>query len=309
MDEKVLANENPTPKSCPVKNFFLDVIRGIAIGVAFIIPGFSGGSIAAILGIYERLITAIADIFKDFKKSFITILPIGLGMVCGIISLLYPLGWALERYPLPTVCLFVGLSLGALPSITDKLKGKFKITNAFSLFIPLAFALVLSFLPIGKDVDLLSLSLGGYILLIIIGFVGSSALVVPGISGSMLLLILGYYNPLIKLITENLLNGINVSKSILVLGLVALGIAVGFVFISVIMKKLLANYPRGTHFAILGFILASIPTVYVSTAKDAGMTIKTLPTSLLHWIFCVVLLFVGIALALGVVIASKKKKQ
>ena len=59
-----------------LKTFLLDVVRGCAIGVAFIIPGFSGGSVAAILGIYEKLVGAIADIFKDFKRSVLTILPI-----------------------------------------------------------------------------------------------------------------------------------------------------------------------------------------------------------------------------------------
>ena len=54
-----------------MKNFFLDILRGFGIGLAFIIPGFSGGSIAAILGIYEKLVGAIADIAKDFKKSFL----------------------------------------------------------------------------------------------------------------------------------------------------------------------------------------------------------------------------------------------
>ena len=114
-----------------LKSFLIDVVRGCAIGVAFIIPGFSGGSVAAILGIYEKLVGAIADIFKDFKKSILTLLPILIGMVCGIVALLFPLEWALGAYPIPTVCIFVGLALGGLPSITDKLGGKIKVTNIF----------------------------------------------------------------------------------------------------------------------------------------------------------------------------------
>ena len=290
-----------------LRSFLLDVARGAAIGVAFIIPGFSGGSIAAILGIYEKLIGAIADIFKSFKKSILTLLPIALGMVCGVIALLFPLGWALEAYPIPTVCIFVGLALGGLPSITDKLTGKIKPTNVLAFAIPLAAAASLSFLPIGSDIDLFTLGFGGYVLLFIVGLVGSSALVVPGISGSMLLLILGYYNPLVSMMTDNLLRGENVGVSISVLATAGAGIAVGFVLISVIMKKLLASCPRGTYFAILGFILGSIPTVFISTAKESGLGFSSLMPNALYWAVSAVLLLLGVAGSLSLVIFSKKK--
>ena len=296
----------PEQKKSKLRDFFLDVIRGFAIGIAFIIPGFSGGSIAAILGIYEKLIGAIADIFKNFKKSILTLLPIAIGMVIGVVSLLFPLGWALESFPFPTVCLFVGLAIGGLPSITDKLRGKIKTANIAACAIPLIAAASLSFLPVSGDVNLFGLNLGGYLLLVIIGLVGSTALVVPGISGSMLLLIFGYYNPIVNMITDHLLAGKDVGTSFAVLGCTALGIGIGFILISKIMKFLLKNYPRGTYFAILGFIVGSIPAIYMSTAKEAGFTLSTLPTSVLHWIMCIVMLAVGFALSFSLVLYSKR---
>ena len=140
----------------------------------------------------------------------------------------------------------------------------------------------------------------------IIGLVGSTALVVPGISGSMLLLIFGYYNPIVNMITDHLLAGKDVGTSFAVLGCTALGIGIGFILISKIMKLLLKNYPRGTHFAILGFIVGSIPAIYMSTAKEAGFTLSTLPTSVLHWIMCIVMLAVGFALSFSLVLYSKR---
>lgn len=293
--------------STGAKDFLLDIIRGVAIGVAFIIPGFSGGSIAAILGIYEKLIGAIADIFKSFKKSLLTLLPIAIGMVCGVVALLFPLGWALEAYPIPTVCIFVGLALGGLPSITDKLGGRITLTNVVAFTLPLVAAAAMSFLPVGADIDLFSLNFGGYVLLFAVGLVGSSALVVPGISGSMLLLILGYYNPIVATITDNLLRGENVGVSLSVLLTVGAGIAIGFIVISVIMKKLLATCPRGTYFAILGFILGSVPTVFISTAKESGLAFSALMPNALYWVISALLLLLGIALSLSLVILSKKK--
>lgn len=290
-----------------LKSFLIDVVRGCAIGVAFIIPGFSGGSVAAILGIYEKLVGAIADIFKDFKKSILTLLPILIGMVCGIVALLFPLEWALGAYPIPTVCIFVGLALGGLPSITDKLGGKIKVTNIFAFVIPLAAAFSLSFLPIGSDIDLFSLGIGGYALLFIVGLVGSSALVIPGISGSMLLLILGYYNPIVSMVTDNLLQGKNVGLSLAVLGVTGLGVVVGFVLISVIMKRLLVSCPRGTHFAILGFILGSIPTIFISTVKESGLSFAALMPNWAFWLVSALLLLAGVAASLALVIFSKRK--
>ncbi len=296
-----------TKKNNAVKEFLLDIVRGMAIGIAFIIPGFSGGSIAAVLGIYEKLVGAVTDVFKSFTKSVITLLPIMIGMAIGVVSLMYPLTWALEAFPFPTVCLFVGLTFGALPSITDKLHGGSKATNSFALAIPLILALTLSFLPIVEDVDLFSLNFGGYVLLFVIGIVASAALVVPGISGSMLLLILGYYNPILKLATQHLLKGKDIGTSLTVLSVAGVGIVIGFVAISFLMKYLLRKYPCGTYFAILGFILGSIPTVYISTSKEAGYTLSTLPSNPLHWVMCVVMLAVGIAGPLLLMFYTKRK--
>ena len=288
--------------------FAFDVMYGICIGVAFIIPGFSGGSVAAILGIYERLISAIADVFKDFKSSIKTLLPIGLGMIVGIVSLLYPLSWALGKFPIPTVSLFVGLAIGGLPSITDKLKGeKIKFSTLTSFLVAMLLVISISFMPISTDKDLLNLSIGGYVLLFLIGLLGSSALVIPGISGSMLLLILGYYNPIINLVTEHLFLGNDVGTSITVLLITGIGVIVGFIGISIIMKRLFAKCPRATYAAILGFIIGSVPTIFVSAAKEADMTLSTLPESPLYWISSALLVLVGVAITYTLVVYSRKR--
>ena len=282
-----------------LKGYLADFAVGIAIGIAFIIPGFSGGSVAAILGVYEKLINAIANIFKEFKKSVITLLPIGLGLIVGALALMFPLGYFLEHFPLPTVSLFVGLAIGGIPSLSKNVKGKPTANNVIALSVPLTLALLLSFIPVGADVNLIGISFGGYLLLFLVGIIGSCALVVPGISGSMLLLILGYYNPIVNLITDHLFRLKDLTECILVLGSCGLGIVAGFFLISVFMKKMLTSYPRGTHFAIIGFIVGSLPTVYISTMKEAGMISSylapiSLPTSVFHYVVCIFLVLAGV---------------
>lgn len=298
-----------TAKQNKLVSFLLDVLRGVAIGVAFIIPGFSGGSVAAILGVYEKLVGAIADFFKHFKSSFFILLPIVLGMLLGVAALILPIQWGLKHYPMPTVTLFVGLALGGLPSVTDKMRGeppsKPTWKHLLACVLPLAAAALLCFLPLGKEVDLFHLNFGGYLLLVLIGIVGSAALVVPGISGSMLLLIFGYYNPVVRLITENLLHGQQVGICILVLACLAVGLVIGFFGISVLMKFLLKKFPRGTYFAIFGFIIGSVPAVYASVLRETGRILFSNPW---YWVVAAAMLLVGFALSFALVLWSKKKK-
>ena len=290
-------------------NFLADILRGAAIGVAFIIPGFSGGSVAAILGIYEKLVNAIADFFKTFKKSLFTLLPIAIGMLLGIAALIFPIKWGLAHYPIPTVSLFVGLALGGLPSVTDKVKGKPTAWQIVSLVVALGVAASLSFLPLAGEVDLFALEWWGYLLLIVIGAVGSCALVVPGISGSMLLLIFGYYNPVVRLVTENLVRGSEVGTCILVLLCLGVGVIAGFFAISVLMKFLLKRYPKATYFAIIGFIAGSVPAVYASTVRDCSEGLSALYSSPAYWVVSVILLLIGLGLSLLLVRYAKTREN
>ena len=289
--------------------FLTDILRGAAIGVAFIIPGFSGGSVAALLGIYEKLVGATADIFKTFKKSFFILLPILIGMVLGIAALIFPIQWGLAHYPIPTVTLFVGLSLGGLPSITDKVKGRPKLHNLLALIIPFLVAACLCFLPIGREVNLYGLNAEGYLLLVLIGMVGACALVVPGISGSMLLLIFGYYTPLVEVITKNLLKGSRVGVSILVLACTAVGVIIGFFAVSVLMRYLLKRFPRGTYFAILGFILGSVVAVYWVTVRATPASLAGLYSSPWYWVITAALFALGVTISYLLVWFARRKNK
>ena len=294
--------------------FLRDIASGACIGVAFIIPGFSGGSVAAILGIYEKLINAIAGIFKDTKNSIKTLLPILIGLVLGAAALLFPLEFLLERFPLPTVSVFVGLALGGIPTVYSRIDKGIGRMEAYPLAISLVLAAMLSFIPVGADVDLFNVGFGGYVLLFLVGVVGSCALVVPGISGSMLLLILGYYNPIVALVTEHLLKFEDLGKCVLVLGSCGLGIVVGFLFISIVMKQLLLKHPRATYAAIIGFIVGSLPSVYVSTLKSAGMIsqsfeIISLPASTFHYVVCIFLLILGATASYNFAVVAGKSVE
>lgn len=246
-----------------VKDFFKKFGIGAVIGAAMIIPGVSGGTIAVLCNIYDKLINAISDLRRDFKNSFMFLLPIALGAICAVAAIFYPLKLLFEVAPFPTVMLFLGLMLGGVPKLfKDGAKNGFKKINIISVLLPLAAVVGICFIPSLGEADLTAaMPIWGYFVLIIVGAVASCALVVPGVSGSMLLMIFGYYNSILNTVTAL---KTDFGHSLLVLALFALGILIGFFSIAKLMKLLMKKFPRGTFWAIFGFVIGSLPAILLT---------------------------------------------
>ena len=162
---------------------------------------------------------------------------------------------------MPTILLFAGLMLGSLPKLfKDTLKNGFKWTDIIAIVIPLVFVIGVCFIPSLGQADLgTGMPVWGYFVLILIGAVASCALVVPGVSGSLLLLIFGYYQPILNTVSALLTD---FGHSLLVLALFAVGLIIGFFSIAKLMRLLLKKFPRGTGWAIMGFVIGSIPALF-----------------------------------------------
>lgn len=248
--------------------------KGGAIGLAMIIPGVSGGTLAVLLGVYDRIIDSVGNIFKKFKKSFLFLLPIALGAVLAFAALYYPLKYALLYVPFPTILLFAGLMLGSIPDLVKKSeKNGFKKFDAIGLVIACILVVGICFIPNLGDVNLSSdMEVWRYFLLLLMGMLASCALVVPGVSGSMLMLIFGYYQPLL-----NTISALRVSfgHSVLVLGTFAAGLVVGFFTIAKLMQFLLKRFRRATYWSIVGFVIGSIPAVIITFFHEYGDNLTT----------------------------------
>lgn len=285
-----------------IKNSIFRTLKGAAIGVAIIIPGISGGTVAVLLEIYEEMIKAISSLRKEFKKSVLYLLPILIGMIIAFGIMYFPMKYALLYIPLQTISLFSGLMIGSCPKmITDAKKNGFKMINLISLIVPFLFVLGICFIPDMGDVDLsIDMPIINYLLLFIVGVVASYTLVIPGVSGSMFLLIIGYYHLIFNTISQIKTNP---GHSILVLMIFAIGLLVGFFTIAKIMKVLLEKYPRATYWAIVTFVICSIPAIYISfDYTKAVFNIITVITSSI----CVVLGIIGSYLV--TIVTNKKEK-
>lgn len=246
-----------------VKEFFKHFGIGAAIGVSVITPGISGGTIAVLFKIYDRIIDAVSNLRREFKKSILFLLPILIGAVCGLAALYFPLSYALDHAPLPTVLLFTGLMIGSFPKMfKDAFKYGIKKLDSIAIILPVALVVGICFIPGLGDVDLsVNMPIYGYFLLILVGALASCALVVPGISGSMLLLILGYYDSILNTVSAL---KTSLGHSILVLALFAAGVLIGFFSIAKLMKLFLTRFPRTTYWAIIGFVVGSVAAPFIT---------------------------------------------
>lgn len=286
------------------KDSLLDLLKGMCIGVACIVPGVSGGTLAVILNIYDRLIEAIGNITKHFKESMKTLIPVALGAICGVVALVFPLKFAIEYIPLPIVSLFVGFIIGGLPGLTDKVKKKPTLPGAFSAILALAFIIGICFIPTGSDFNVATMNWSGYLIFFLVGIIGSTALVIPGISGSMLLLILGFWEPILNVAAE-LMHFDNVGRNILILGSFAVGCLLGFILISKLMHFLLKRYEYATFMAIIAFIVGSIFSIYFTLEKPFTSSLPPYG----HILLSIGLLVVGLVISLFITISGKRRKS
>lgn len=242
-----------------MKNDLLLMIKGFFIGVANVIPGVSGGTIAITMGIYERLINAISHFFSNLKENIKLLISVGIGAGLAVLLMSKLISYSLDNYPIPTTIFFIGLILGGMPMLFKKTKGDYRnIPNSLILLISFVLVLELTFLGSGNNVvSLDNLDITGYILLILVGIIAAATMVIPGISGSFVLMLLGYYKPIIETVGD-LTNFNNIVHNMLILIPFGIGVLIGIILISKIIEFLLKKYETKTYFAIIGIVLASI---------------------------------------------------
>lgn len=245
-------------------NFILDIIKGVLIGVANAIPGVSGGTMMVSMGIYDKILSSVTNIFKQWKKSLMTLFPYAIGMALGIVGLSFAIEYLFAEFPLATALCFIGLILGGLPMMLGKLKGsRLNAGNGIVFLIFFAFIFLLQWMNGKNAADVaLTLSVTMVIRLFFIGVIAAATMVIPGVSGSMILMLLGFYTPVIEAVTftiKALAHGdfgkfVNQCLILLPFGL---GVLIGIYYVAKLIELLLKRYETLTFSAILGLIAAS----------------------------------------------------
>ncbi len=272
-------------------------IKGFFIGLANIIPGVSGGTLAITLGIYEQLISCISHIFKNLKENIKFLLPIGIGAVLSIVTLSHAISFSLENYVLPTILFFIGAILGGLPMLINKVSGhNLKISNIIIFLITFSLIILLLFFNGENVVSFENMNIGSYLMLFVVGIVASATMVIPGVSGSAVLMTIGYYKPILDVV-KDLTSFSNLTSNLLILIPFGIGVVVGILLIAKLLEFLFKNFEVKTYYGVLGFIFASIIAIIYQNLIINSSFAFSIP-SLIIGIVLFVLGF-GIAYKLG----------
>ena len=267
-------------------------IKGVVLGVAFVIPGVSGGTLAVLMGIYEELIEAASNFYKsiaNFKKYFMYLLPIGLGVVFSVAVFAKLIKFGLDKAPIITILIFLGMIIGGIHALVRNVKGtKINLKDMTLMLVGLIIVIsMLIFHKSNSNVVLTNMSITGYITLLLVGAIAAVTMVVPGISGSFTLMLIGYYEPILNLVND-ITSFKNLGPNLILIFIFMLGVFIGIIFISKIIEWCLKHYKRETYYAIIGFVLSSIISVIYEVSK--------FPFNLTHLIIGIVLLVINTVL-------------
>ena len=241
------------------------VIKGIVIALGFILPGISGGVLAAILGIYERMIGFLAHPFKDFKSNALYFIPVAIGMLLGIGLFSYPVEYLLENYQVYVLWSFAGAIIGTVPSLLKEStresdRDKIDLVWFWATFILSGVGLYALNFVVGS----LSASFASFILA---GALLALGVLVPGLSPSNLLLILGLYAPM--------LTGFKTFDLFGTFLPIGIGAGATLIIFSKLMDYALNNYHSRVYHFIIGIVLSSTLLILIPNAGNAESILYT----------------------------------
>lgn len=250
----------------------LEIIKsftyGALIGIANAIPGVSGGTMAVILNIYDRILYSVS--LHNIKKRLSFLIPLALGAVTGIFALSNVIVSLMETQEMLLKFCFIGLVIGSVPSIYKKARDtRTKPRNVILGILAFFFMAVAGILG-QTDVSTQSLDdLGGFsillcIYLIVTVLISTIAMILPGISGSLMMLLFGVYTIVMEAVA---------SFNIALLIPIGIGVLSGLFIGIKVIKKMLRMHPQALYFIILGLVIGSIFAIYPGfTANIEGVS-------------------------------------
>lgn len=249
-------------------DWILRFVKGVFVGTGFILPGVSGGALAAIFGLYERIIAFLAHLTKNFKSNVLFFLPVGFGMLAGIVILAYPLGFFLENYLGPTMWFFIGAILGTFPSLWKEAGKKGRKPRHIVIMLV---TLIIGFAFLAGAAQMFSgqvpQNFGTWFLA---GVIIALGVLIPGLSPSNFLLYMGMYPAMVAAFKH---------LDIMVLGPIAVGGFLCLLAFSKLVDWFFKKAYAGLFHIILGVVIAStlmiVPVDYNYLSLSALVCIVT----------------------------------
>lgn len=240
--------------------FCIKILQGALIGLGAVLPGISGGVLCVIFGIYKTIMEFLADPFRKMKTHAPKLLPIGIGIVIGFMGIANVLSFLLEKYPDPSVCVFVGLIVGMLPSLFREAGEQGRNRTSFvAMFTAMAlvFGLLISLRVFSVAI---TANFGWYIFC---GFCLALSVIAPGMSFSTLLMPLGLYEPFVAGIGT-------LDFSILIPG--GIGALATIILLAKAVDTLFHRYYSAAFHAIIGIVIAATVMIVPFASFTVSLT-------------------------------------
>ncbi len=250
------------------KTWCKSALLGFFIGLAVIVPGISGSTVAIIFKLYDQFLYAMGNLFKKFKKCFTFLLPIGIGILIGVLLGFITVKKLLEILPFAIVCLFAGLMSGAFPAVKDELKGTEWNTKRITLFalglaIPVALGCTSALLAVRSEGDsdvFANIEWWQVVLSLAIGYVVGVTQIVPGLSASAFLMAVGWFGSLMNSVSRTYWS--SNAAIFLVYGGLAVGFLLGLFTFSKLLTYLFGRARHTSYSIIVGLSLGSILSMF-----------------------------------------------
>lgn len=247
-----------------IKEYIVNFFNGFMMALADSVPGVSGGTIAFLLGFYDKFVNALNSLFskKERKNGIKYLFKLGIGWGIGMISSILVITSVFETHIYKVSSLFMGFILLSIPIVImeekECLKGKY--LNIIFTIIGATLVLLITYFNSTQiaSMSLTSLSVSSCIYIFLVGAVAITAMILPGISGSTLLLIFGLYIPIINGIKDLIHLNFSSFWGLFVFGL---GVIAGILSIIKLLKKALEKFRSQTVYTIIGLMLGSIYSI------------------------------------------------
>ena len=279
-----------------MKDVLMTLAKGLWIGGTLTVPGVSGGAMAMVLNMYDRLVISLNSLFRrgkwaDKKKSLLFLMLAAVGGLVGFVLFSRMVGLLLDTFPLHVCFLFVGAILGGIPAVLSAADvRRVRIWDAIPVLLGVGIVSLIALIPDGLFAVDNAQGLGGFFIQLVGGIVVAFGLVLPGISMSQMLYVFGIYEDIIDRVS---------TLDVLPLFPFAIGGIVGTLATSFAVEKLLAKFPRQAYLMIFGFLLGSAPQMF------RGMSFAD--TGAPDWLLFAVLLAVGVAFTVGLFFLESRR--
>ncbi|MBQ9806308.1 MAG: DUF368 domain-containing protein [Clostridia bacterium] len=235
----------------------MNFLKGIVVGVGGITPGLSGSVLLVIFGLYQKTIDAVGNLFKDFKKNLLFLIPLVLGMGLGLVGFSVVADFFLENYEMQTRVFFLGLVIGTLPLFYKEVK-KEGFSKKYYIYMAVAAAAGLSLLFFGQNL-FPAVEDPNFLQSMFLGVAVAGAFIVPGVDSAVILSSLGLYTLFVSSVA---------SLDFSVLIPAGIGLVIAALVISFVMSRLLKHFYTATFSTIFGLFISIIPSVILEAEPE-----------------------------------------